>query len=48
MMTVLDEKNRMKKFDTIYFVEFLDMLCRIAIVGIKIDDLIEYKVEYLL
>ena len=44
MMTVLDEVNNMSKYDHIYFVEFLDMLCRIAIISIKLNDTLEWKV----
>ena len=47
MMTVLDEANKIEKYEYIVFVEFLEMLCRIAIIGIKIQDLIEYKVHLL-
>ena len=48
MMTVIDEVGNMKKYEYLSFVEFLDFLCRIAIVGIIAEDLIEYKVQSLL
>ena len=48
MMTVIDEESNMKKYRDLCFVEFLDFLCRIAIVGITMQDLIEYKVHLLL
>lgn len=35
MMTVLNEHRNMKKYQYIVFVEFLEMLCRIAIVCVK-------------
>ena len=48
MMTVIDEDENMVKYEHILFVEFLDMLCRIAIIGITMRDLLEYKVYLLL
>ena len=48
MMTVSDEINNMKKYDDLTFVEFLDFLCRLAIVGITMNDLIDYKTHLLL
>ena len=48
MMAVLDEINKMQKYDYLLFVEFLDMICRIALVGVGIDDSVEYKVNFLL
>ena len=47
-MTVIDEESNMKKYGDLYFVEFLDFLCRIGIAGITMQDLIEYKVHLLL
>ena len=44
MMTVLNEHHDMKKYDFLYFVEFLEFLCRLAIVGVLESDTIEYKV----
>lgn len=35
MMTVLNEHRNMKKYSYVVFVEFLEMLCRIAIVCVK-------------
>ena len=48
MMTVVDEENKMAKYEHLYFVEFLDFICRVAIVGITMQDLLEYKVHLLL
>jgi len=48
MMTVLDEDKRMKKYEFLAFVEFLEMLCRLALVGITMQDTVEYKVHLLL
>ena len=48
MMTVLDEEKRMKKYDTLAFAEFLEMLCRLALVGVTMQDTVEYKVHLLL
>ena len=47
-MTVLDEVKDMKKYDFLYFVEFLEFLCRLAITGVLESDTIEYKVHALL
>ena len=49
-MTVLDEKSarERKKYDSIAFVEFLEMLCRIAIISFKFKDIIEVKVYHFL
>jgi len=43
-MAVIDEAHKMNRYEYLAFVEFLDMLCRIALIGIAMDDLIEYKV----
>ena len=51
LMTVVDEvekPNCFSKYKHLYYVEFLEMICRIGLVCIKIEDLIEYKVELLL
>ena len=48
MMNVMDEIRRMRKYEHLLFVEFLEMLCRVAYVALKLDDTIEYKVFYLL
>ena len=47
-MTVLDEINNTKRYDYINFVEFLDMLCRVAIIGITEVDTLDYKTYKLL
>ena len=47
-MTVMEEPENIKKFEYLLFVEFLELICRIAIIGIKVRDLIEYKVYLLL
>jgi len=45
-MTVIDETipGKMAKYDYLDYVEFLEMLCRIAVVAVHIEDLLEYKV----
>ena len=53
MMTVLDEHTKMKKYEYLYFIEFLDMLCRIAMLSINLQgtgliDTIDNKVYTLL
>ena len=48
LMNVMDEVNRMRKYDHLLFVEFLEMLCRVAIVGLDFEDTVEYKVYELL
>ena len=49
-MTVIDETipSKIKKYEYLVYVEFLEMICRIALVGITIQDLVEYKVHMLL
>ena len=48
MMTVLDENKNINKYTHIHYIEFLDMLCRIAINCILLKDTIEEKVYLLL
>ena len=48
MMTVLDEHKNMSKYDYLHFIEFCDMLCRIAIAEVNVKDTIEYKVYCLM
>ena len=48
MMTVTDETNKIKKYEYLLFVEFLEFLCRVAIVGLDYDDQVEYKVHLLM
>lgn len=43
-MTVLNEQIGLQKYGYIEFVEFLDLLCRIALVVVQIQDTIENKV----
>ena len=47
-MTVLNEITNIKRYQQINFVEFLDMLCRVAIVGLDIEDTLDYKTHILL
>ena len=47
-MTVVDEVENMEKYEYVYFVEWLEFICRIAIVGITMQDALEYKVQLLL
>ena len=47
-MTVLQEPTNMSKYSWLSYVEFLDMLCRIAIVGITQADTLDYKTHSLL
>ena len=50
LMIVPDETNKMAKYDQLLFVEFLDMLCRIAILTISLAETnkLEYRVLLLL
>ena len=48
MMTVIDEVKSVDKYHYITWVEFLDFTCRIAIVGITMQDMIDYKVHLLM
>ena len=47
-MTVISERDNMHKYRWLKFVEFLDMICRIGIVGITMTDTLDYKVYMLL
>ena len=47
-MTVLNEPTNMKRYRWLNFVEFLDMVCRIAIIGITEVDTLDYKTQILL
>ena len=47
-MTVLNEQSNMNRYYWLNFVEFLDMLCRIAIVAITREDTLDYKTQQLL
>ena len=44
MMTIKNENKDGKKYEHLYFVEFLEFLCRMALNIIKINDGVEYKV----
>jgi hypothetical protein len=37
-MSVLDEQRYEKKYLYLYYVEFLEMICRASIVGFKINS----------
>ena len=43
MMTVLNEQETLKKYETLHFVEFLDMFCRVAHCFSEYQDTIDYK-----
>ena len=47
-MTVLQETTNMRRYNYLSFVEWLDMLCRIAIVAITVVDTLDYQVHKLL
>ena len=47
-MTVLNELTNMNRYKSLNFVEFLEMLCRIAIVAITKVDTLDYKTHLLL
>ena len=47
-MTVLDEVNNINKYNYLTFIEFVDMLCRIVVTGVKLVDTIDYQLHYLL
>ena len=48
MMTVLNEHKKMHKYDYLTYVEFVDMLCRIVIIGVTREDTVDYKAHFLL
>ena len=47
-MTNLDEYANINKYKRLDFIEFLDMLCRIAIVGVTTVDTLDYNTHFLL
>ena len=47
-MTVLNEQRGLQRYGYLVFVEFLDMICRLAQHTIKITDTIENKVYEML
>ena len=47
LMTVIDE-TKINKYVHLVFVEFLELICRVALVGLDVEDLIEYKVHMML
>ena len=49
-MTVVNEttKHKLTKYVFLSYVEFLELICRIALISLNMQDLIEYKVEVLL
>ena len=47
-MTVLDELHQMSKYTHLVFIEFLDMVARLAIISIKTEGSIEQKTHILL
>ena len=48
MMTVLDEHQNMGKYSYLTFVEFLDMLCRLNIVGVSMENTQDHKCQFFL
>jgi len=47
-MTNLSETAKMRKYRHLVLVEFLEMVCRVAVAVSQEQDMIEYKVERLL
>ena len=47
-MPVVNENRQSKKYFGLSFVEFLDLLARLAVVGFEDTDTIEHKVYWLL
>jgi hypothetical protein len=48
MMTVLNEQKNYLKYNYLVFVEFQEFICRLAFIGLKELDTIEWKVFYFL
>lgn len=48
MMTVLDEYKNMNKYNYLVFVEFQELICRLALTCFKEYDTVEWKVCWLL
>ena len=47
-MTVLNDPDNPRRYLHLEFVEFLDMLCRICIVGVLQQDTLDYNLHFLL
>ena len=48
MMTILDENQNINKYTYLSFVEFLDMLCRIAIICVSSEEPLHQRLQRLL
>ena len=48
MTNLHEHPHNLDRYLWLCFVEFLDMLCRIAIVAITIEDTLDYKTHLLL
>ena len=48
MMTVLNEQQNLLKYNYLVFVEFQEFICRLAFIGLKELDTVEWKVFYFL
>jgi len=48
MMTVSDEEKNIKKYEYLYYVEFQEMVCRMAFIGFYEQEPIQYKVYWLM
>ena len=47
-MTVLNERQNFLKYNYLVFVEFQELICRLALIGLNELDTVEWKVFYLL
>ena len=47
-MTILNDQLTERKYSHLYYVEFLDFLCRMALALVDIQEPIEYRVMILL
>lgn len=48
LMPVPDEEQHSNKYHYLHYIEFLEMLCRLALVGFDKPEPIEFKVYWLL
>lgn len=48
LMTNLSETTKMRKYRHLVLVEFLEMVCRVAVAVSQEPDMVEYKVERLM
>ena len=48
LMTVRDEQKNLGKYYYLTYIEFIEMMCRLALEGAMFKEPVEYKVNFLL